>query len=76
MLIILESTRLRVLVWKEKALPTLLYGFDDETQSLLRANETLELSEDKLKVRFECDEKISRLGFYSAWSRVGWKVTQ
>jgi hypothetical protein len=35
-LIMIESMRLRKPAWKETALPTLLYGFDNETQRLLR----------------------------------------
>ena len=35
-LIMIESMRLRLPLWREKALPTLLYGFNDETQRLLR----------------------------------------
>ena len=38
-LIIVDSTRLRVPAWKERTLPTLLYGFDNETQRLLRTRE-------------------------------------
>jgi hypothetical protein len=35
-LIMIESMHLRLPAWKEAALPTLLYGFDNETQRLLR----------------------------------------
>lgn len=65
-LVIIESTRLRLPAWKEKALPTLLYGFSDETQRLLRENETLKLSEkDKMKVQFGFDEREGRIGLYA-----------
>ena len=40
LLTIIESTRLHMPVWKESALPGLLHGLDDETQSLLRAGES------------------------------------
>jgi hypothetical protein len=66
-LTIVESTRLRVPAWKEKALPTLLYGFDDETQRLLRDNEGLKQNEkEKTKVRFGHDEKDGRLGLFAS----------
>lgn len=32
----MELTRLEVPIWKEKALPMLLYGFHDETKKLPR----------------------------------------
>ncbi|KAH7070278.1 hypothetical protein FB567DRAFT_598535 [Paraphoma chrysanthemicola] len=56
---IVESMSLRMPVWKEKALPTLIYGLNDETQRLLREREW---DEDKEKskdvsVRFKMDEK-------------------
>ena len=54
-LTIIESTRLHTPVWKESALPTLLYGFDDDTQSLLRDDKPA--AKRKLLVRFEQDEK-------------------
>jgi hypothetical protein len=63
-LVIVESTRLRLPVWKERALPTLLYGFDDETQRLLRDSHLLEQSEKKMKIRFGHDEKDGRLGLF------------
>ena len=53
-LTIVESTRLRLPVWKESALPTLLYGFDDDTQRLLR--EDKQAAQRKVLVRFEEDE--------------------
>ncbi|KAJ4369470.1 hypothetical protein N0V86_009305 [Didymella sp. IMI 355093] len=54
-LTIIESTRLRLPVWKESALPTLLHGFDDETQKLLR--EDGRSAQHRVLVRFEQDEK-------------------
>jgi hypothetical protein len=54
-LTIVESTRLHVPVWKESALPTLLHGFDDETQRLLRADKPA--TQHRVQVRFEQDEK-------------------
>ena len=54
-LTIVESTRLQLPVWKESALPTLLHGFDDETQKLLR--EDGRAAQHRLLVRFERDEK-------------------
>ena len=63
LLTIVESTRLHMPVWKESALPSLLHGLNDETQSLLRddrsqmagqkAHETI--------VRFGRDEKFDCL---------------
>jgi hypothetical protein len=65
-LTIAESTKLRVPAWKEKALPTLLYGFDDETQKLLRDDEGLKQEEkERMKVRFGHDEKDGRLGLFA-----------
>ncbi|KAJ4984100.1 hypothetical protein SVAN01_10388 [Stagonosporopsis vannaccii] len=54
-LTIIESTRLRLPVWKESALPTLLHGFDDETQMLLRAKS--KAAQRRALVHFEQDEK-------------------
>ncbi|KAF3033904.1 hypothetical protein E8E12_004997 [Didymella heteroderae] len=54
-LTIIESTRLRLPVWKESALPTLLHGFDDDTQRLLR--EDGKTAQSRTLVRFERDEK-------------------
>ncbi|KAJ4338242.1 hypothetical protein N0V95_008100 [Ascochyta clinopodiicola] len=54
-LTIIESTRLRMPVWKESALPTLLHGFDDETQRLLRGES--KAAQRKVLVRFAKDEK-------------------
>jgi hypothetical protein len=54
-LTIIESTRLRLPGWKESALPTLLHGFDDETQKLLR--EDGRDAQRRVLVRFEQDEK-------------------
>lgn len=57
-LIIVESARLRLPVWKESALPTLLYGFDDETQVLLRKRENYEGGKRvDTNVRYDVDEK-------------------
>lgn len=57
-LIIIESTHLRLPVWKERALPTLLYGFDDETQRLLRKREGSGQGKTvKSSVRYELDEQ-------------------
>ena len=53
-LTILESRRLKMPVWKESSLPTLLHGFDDETQTLLRSEG--ETSRHKLLIRFMEDE--------------------
>ncbi|KAJ4325405.1 hypothetical protein N0V94_000747 [Neodidymelliopsis sp. IMI 364377] len=52
-LTIIESTRLRMPVWKESALPTLLHGFDDESQRLLRKDG--KAAQRKTRVRFERD---------------------
>ena len=57
-LVIIESARLRIPVWKESALPTLTYGFDNETQRLLR--ETAHYKGDKkvkTSVRYDLDEQ-------------------
>lgn len=54
-LTIVESTRLRMPIWKESALPTLLHGFDDETQRMLRVEKPS--AQHMLQVRFEQDEK-------------------
>lgn len=54
-LVIVESTRLRIPVWKEGARPTLLYGFNDETQRLLR--EEAQSKTSVTTVRFQMDEK-------------------
>jgi hypothetical protein len=54
-LTILESTRLHMPVWKESALPTLLHGFDNDTQILLRDDQPA--AKRKILVRFEEDEK-------------------
>jgi hypothetical protein len=57
-LVIVESARLRLPVWKESALPTLLYGFDDETQVLLRTRENYEGGKRvDTNVRYDVDEK-------------------
>lgn len=53
-LTILESRRLKMPVWKESSLPTLLHGFDDETQTLLRSES--EASRHKVLIRFMEDE--------------------
>ncbi|KAF2828887.1 hypothetical protein CC86DRAFT_454524 [Ophiobolus disseminans] len=55
---IIESARLRMPVWKEAALPTLLYGLDEETQRLLRHKEEGEkVKTGDVRVRFALDEK-------------------
>lgn len=54
-LTVVESSRLRMPVWKESALPTLLHGFDDETQRLLRTDG--KAGQRKVLVRFEEDEE-------------------
>lgn len=59
LLTIVESTRLHVSVWKESALPSLLHGVDNETQSLLR-HAQLQTKTRKVHetvVRFGYDEK-------------------
>jgi hypothetical protein len=57
-LTIIESTRLKIPVWKESALPTLLYGLDDETQTLLRAREkSRNTKKAAIRVRFDYDKK-------------------
>lgn len=53
-LTILESRRLKMPVWKESSLPTLLHGFDDETQTLLRSES--EASRHRMIVRLMEDE--------------------
>lgn len=55
-LVIIESTNLRIPVWKESARPTLLYGFSDETQQLLRA-EHYSKERPLMTVRYRVDEK-------------------
>lgn len=40
LLAIIESTRLHMPVWKESALPILLHGLDNKTQSLLRNSQS------------------------------------
>lgn len=58
-LTIFGSTKLYVPVWKESALPSLLHGFDNETQNLLR-NAQLQPTGLKLgatTVRLDYDEK-------------------
>ncbi|KAI4952273.1 hypothetical protein J4E91_003735 [Alternaria rosae] len=57
-LVIFESARLRIPVWKESALPILMYGFDNETQRLL--GERAHYKEDKkvkTSVRYDLDEQ-------------------
>ncbi|KAF2996073.1 hypothetical protein E8E13_004207 [Curvularia kusanoi] len=53
-LTIFESRRLKMPVWKESSMPTLLHGFDDETQTLLRSE--FKASQRKMLVRFMEDE--------------------
>ncbi|KAH8722876.1 hypothetical protein GQ44DRAFT_828730 [Phaeosphaeriaceae sp. PMI808] len=65
LLTIFETTRLSLPVWKESLLPSLLYGFDDETQSLLRradeggkmSHDGLIKSKDDVLVALKYDEK-------------------
>lgn len=59
LLTIVESTRLQVPVWKESALPSVLHGLDNETQSLLREiqSQRAVLRADATMVRFGPDEK-------------------
>lgn len=59
-LVIIESTRLRLPVWKESVLPTLLYGFSDETQRLLR-EERHSKTASRTTVRYRMDEKDDSL---------------
>lgn len=54
-LTMIESRHLCMPVWKESALPTLLHGFDDETQRLLRADG--KAAQRKALVRFEQDDE-------------------
>jgi hypothetical protein len=54
-MVIVESTRLRLPVWKESARPTLLYGFNGETQRLLR--EEAPGRKPGTLVRYQIDEK-------------------
>jgi hypothetical protein len=59
LLTIIESTRLHMPVWKESALPSLVHGLDDETQSLLRADrsQTAGPKAHETIVKFGRDEK-------------------
>jgi hypothetical protein len=59
LLTIIESTRLQVPVWKESALPSVLHGLDNETQSLLREVQSHKTGRraDATTVRFGPDEK-------------------
>jgi hypothetical protein len=54
-LTILESRRLKMPIWKESSLPTLVHGFDDEIQTLLRSKS--EASRHRMIVRLMEDEK-------------------
>ncbi|KAF3033903.1 hypothetical protein E8E12_004899 [Didymella heteroderae] len=58
-LTIIESTRLHVPVWKESALPGLLHGLDNDTQSLLRGTQSQVIRNrpGDMTVRFGYDEK-------------------
>jgi hypothetical protein len=63
-LTIADSMRWRLPVWKESALPGLLYGFSDETQRLLRETNSGGVSKaGDVRVRFavDRDEKCMRL---------------
>jgi hypothetical protein len=53
-LTILESRRLKMPMWKESSLPTLVHGFDDETQTLLRSES--DASRHRMIVRLMEDE--------------------
>ncbi len=59
LLTVIESTQLRVPTWKESALPSLLHGLDNETQSLLRDVQSQATGEkvNQTVVRFGLDEK-------------------
>ena len=39
--VLFQTIRLQLPAWKESAVPTLVYGLDSETQSLLRKNPQL-----------------------------------
>ncbi|KAJ8113771.1 hypothetical protein OPT61_g4166 [Boeremia exigua] len=54
-LVIVQSTRLRLPVWKAKARPTLLYGLHEETQRLLR-EEANSKHASAVKIRYKMDE--------------------
>lgn len=54
-LVIIESSQLRIPIWKESARPTLLYGFSDETQRLLR--EEARRKKPVTSVRYQIDEQ-------------------
>ncbi|EMD87167.1 hypothetical protein COCC4DRAFT_84582 [Bipolaris maydis ATCC 48331] len=56
-LIIFESSRLKLPVWKESAIPTLLNGFDDETQKRLRDFEGEQGKKFDVRVRYMLDEQ-------------------
>jgi hypothetical protein len=61
---ILESTRLKVPVWKESALPMLSHGFVDVTQARLRErNGAQKVKADNIRIRFAYDgeKKCMRL---------------
>jgi hypothetical protein len=63
-LIMDESMRLKIPAWKEAALPTLLYGFDDETQRLLRKRQGYgggKKEDTKVRFAFDGKEGCSRL---------------
>jgi hypothetical protein len=54
---IVESMRLRIPIWKEMSLPTLLYGFDDDTKRRLREQQS-EKHVKGVKVQFAYDEDV------------------
>ncbi|KAF1839422.1 hypothetical protein BDW02DRAFT_593774 [Decorospora gaudefroyi] len=66
-LIMIESTRLRLPAWKESALPTLMYGFDEATQRLLRRNQGYNGGKkEDTRVRFGSDGQDSTVRLLAA----------
>lgn len=64
-LIIVEATRLKMPVWKGAALPTMLYGFDDEMQRLLREEEESK-PKTRTRIRYARDRKEECLRLVAA----------
>jgi hypothetical protein len=65
-LIIAESSRLRLPIWKESAIPALLYGFDDETQKLLRDRENNKQGDGRnMSIRYDFDKQQDYLRLVS-----------
>jgi hypothetical protein len=59
---ILESMKLRIPIWKERSLPTLLYGFDDDTRKRLRDHESeKQVNDVRVRFAFDGDKKSMRL---------------